>query len=251
MDMKLYEVCGLTKDHILNAPDGMLGKYAVQLQRVDNKVKGIGLSIGEKIHAKAHLCQREAVSQYGMDVTDKEQMSPAANKAAVSTFLAWYVVEERAAKAEMTPEEVKKGVKKSASAMDSAYRKLKAGLEHGCDLSDHTTTNQVQKWNKDFNDSKEEREKEEARRALLIAHGIDPDAEKLQGVDGGKGEGEEGGVTQTPLQLQMSKIAEQMEELANLEPEQVKQKLHTLEGWVSEALTDAKSAIGSRVANGG
>lgn len=251
MDMKLYDVCGLSKEQILNAPDGMLGKYAVQLQRVDNKVKGIGLSIGEKVHAKAHLCQREAVSKYGMDVKDKDTFSPAANKAATTAFLAWYVVEERAAKDEMTPEEVKKGVKKSASAMDSAYRKLKLGLENGCDLSDYTTTNQVQNWNKEFNDSKEEREKEDARRSLLIAHGIDPDKEGLQGVDGGKEGGEEGGQDLTPIQLQMSKLAEQMQELSDLKPDQVKDKLASLEGWISEALTDAKAAIGDRIASGG
>lgn len=247
--MSLYDVCDLTKEKILNCADGMLGKYAVQLQRVQNRVKGVEISIGEKVHAKAHLFQRDAIEVYGMAARPEgvaegtpDKISPAANDAALSAFNGWYYGEEQSANAEMSPAERADGVKKSASAMDSAYRKLRAGLKNGCDLSENTSTNKVQSWNKAFNEAEEEAEKLADFRKQCIAKGIDPDNPTPEGVDSDK-EGD-----QTPVQLAMSQLAVKMEKISTLDAVCAKQKMASLDDWATDKLAELlKKGAGERM----
>jgi hypothetical protein len=264
--MSLFDVCDLTKDKILNAEEGKLGVYAVQIQRADNKVQGVVGSIGEAVHAKAHLFQREAIALHGMDEADENgvaAISAAANKAAHARFLAWYHNEERGARGEMTPDESTKGMAKAASSLDSAYRKLKAGLEHGCDLSEFTTTNKVQTWNRNYNIAEDERVKEKAHREWCVANNIDPDAKSgPQGaVSGGKDDaaggtgasGAEGELNTPPSQMQVdcARLAAKLEELAALgHADDAADKLMGVYTRVCRQIEEIKGSIGDRIATG-
>jgi hypothetical protein len=246
----MYDVVELTKDKILNCADGMLGKYAVQLERVKGKVNATEGSISEKVHAKAHMYQRDAISVHGMAARPEgvaegtpDKISPAANDAALQSFLAWYVGEEKSAAEEMTPAERTQGIKKSAAAMDSAFRKLRAGLKEGCDLSEITTCSGVQKWNKDFNEAIEEAEKDAAFRKQCELLGIDPDKPTgPQGVD--KNQGPE----MTPIEVQLAKIADKMQAVSDLDADRAKDMIYAMDRRADEALAELKKGVGEALA---
>lgn len=247
--MSLYDVLDLTKDKILNAEEGMAGVYAVQLQRVDNRVKGVANSIGELVHSKAHMFQRDAIAEHGYAAKAADDapqvISPAANEAALDRFLFWYTIEEKAALKEMTAEEQKGGVKKAASALDSAFRKLRAGLKEGCDLSENTTTNQVQNWNKAFNEQKEADEKDAAFRKQCERLGIDPDATGPQGVGSDTpAEGE-----RSDIEVQMARMALTYEAIAEMDADRVGDMIAGQQRKAEQVLAELKAKVGQRIAS--
>lgn len=226
-------VLGLSQKHIKEVDDKEFCNIAVQLDRMVDATTSTSVSVGERVHALADVIQ----AQYDGPDGDRQSM--------LRDFLGrvnqW---ELYITSAEAGPYQVDK----LPVSIDQAKRKLEYGLEYGCDLKVNTSTNKVQTWNGKHRKAAKKKAEDDKIREFRIAHGIDPDIGGPTGaIDGGKKKEEE----MTPLQLQMSKIAEQMEELSKLKPDQVKSKLLTLEGWISEALEDAKAGIGDTVANGG
>ncbi len=224
-------VLSLSQKHIKEVDDKEYCKIAVQLDRMTDATTSTSVSVGERVHTLADKIQE----QYG---GPKEGDVQSMLRDFLGRVNQWelFITSAEAGTYQ---------VDKLPNSIDQAKRKLEYGLEHGCDLRIHSSTNKVQTWNsKHRKEAKVKAEKEKIRE-FRIAHGLDPDAGGPTGaVEGGKKE-------MTPLQLQMSKIAEQMQELSELKPDQVKAKLQTLEGWISEALTDAKASIGKHIANGG
>ncbi len=226
-------VLSLSQKHIKEVDDKEYCKIAVQLDRMTDATTSTGVSVGERVHTLADKIQE----QYG---GPKEGDTQSMLRDFLGRVNQWelFITSTEAGTYQ---------VDKLPNSIDQAKRKLEYGLEHGCDLRIHSSTNKVQTWNSKHRKEAKVKADKEKIREFRIAHGLDPDAGGPTGaVTGGKKKED-----MTPLQLQMSKIAEQMAELEKLKPDQVKHKLQTLEGWISEALTDAKAGIGDTVANGG